>query len=326
MELGYALSSEEFGPADLLRQARQAEEAGFSFAFVSDHYHPWLDAQGHSPFVWSVIGGIAATTDRITIGTSVTCPTFRTHPAIIAHAAATAATMCAGRFVLGLGSGEALNEHVLDQPWPEPKIRQDMLEEAVQVIRRLWEGDYASHYGEYFTVVNARIYTRPLVPPPIFLAAGGKASAELAGRIGDGLIATSPRRELIETFEAAGGRGKPKVAQLTVCWAQDEESAKETAFHQWSNALVPGSVKNEIPLPKHFEDLAEIARKEDIGKEIVCGPDAQKHIEAIEKYREAGFNRLYVHQVGPDQDGFFDFYRREVMPKVTVPLTTASTM
>jgi G6PDH family F420-dependent oxidoreductase len=326
VELGYALSSEEFGPPDLMRWARRAEDAGFTFAYISDHFHPWIDAQGQSPFVWSVIGGIAATTDRIRIGTAVTCPTFRTHPAVIAHAAATAAAMLPGRFVLGLGSGEALNEHVVAPRWPEPRVRQDMLEEAVKVIRRLWSGDYVSHYGKYFTVENARIYTLPPEPPAIYLAAGGKASAEMAGRAGDGLIATSPDAALVRAFEESGGRGRPKVAQVTVCWAPDDASARETAFRVWPNALVPGSVKNEIPLPSHFEDLAKIADGNDIAGEIICGPDPRKHIESIEKYAEAGFEQVYVHQVGPDQDGFFDFYRREVMPHFSAALTSTATM
>jgi G6PDH family F420-dependent oxidoreductase len=293
-----------------------AEDNGFTFALISDHFHPWTDSQGQSPFVWSVIGAISQSTDRLVLGTGVTCPMIRTHPAIIAQAAATAAAMMPGRFFLGVGSGENLNEHILGDSWPPTETRLEMLEEAVGLIRTLWRGETTTEYGEYFTVENARIYTLPDSPPPIMFAAGGKRSAELAGRAGDGLIATAPSEETVEAFEGAGGQGKPRLGHLTVCWAETEESAVKTAMEYWPNAGVPGELSQELPMPAHFEQAAKIVREEDIKKEVVCGPDAGLHIGKINEYFEAGFDHVYIHQVGQDQEGFFRFYREQVMPEL----------
>src|SRR6185436_3093586 len=208
IELGYWISSEEHSPNDLVYSAQRAEEMGFRFALISDHFHPWSDRQGHSPFVWSVIGAIAHATQHLRLGTAVTCPTTRLHPAIIAQASATAATMMPGRFFLGVGTGENLNEHILGQRWPPSDVRRDMLAEAVEVIRLLWGGGEQSHHGKYYTVENARLYTLPDEPPPLFIAASGKNSAQLAGHLGDGLIAVAPLRELVESFRRAGGMNK----------------------------------------------------------------------------------------------------------------------
>src|SRR5919108_5779013 len=210
VEIGYALSCEEHPPNDLVRSARRAEEVGFTFALISDHYHPWIDRQGHSPFVWSVIGGISQATERLVLGTGVTCPTMRIHPGIIAQAAATSAAMMPGRFFLGVGTGENLNEHIFGDAWPEPAVRLEMLQEAIDVIRLLWKGDTQSHRGRYFTVDNARIYTLPKKPPPIMIAASGEQAAKLAGRAGDGLISTAPEPDTLKAFDKAGGKGKPR--------------------------------------------------------------------------------------------------------------------
>jgi len=317
-KLGYALSSEEHAPNDLVRHARQAEETGFTFALISDHFHPWLDSQGQSPFVWNVIGAIAQATDRLVLGTGVTCPTVRIHPAIIAQAAATSAAMMPGRFFLGVGSGEALNEHILGDPWPPAETRLEMLEEAVEVMRELWKGEVTTHYGDFFTVENARLYTLPDAPPPILVAAGGEKSAQLAGRIGDGLISTSPSSETLETFDKAGGAGKTRIGQVTVCWAESEEQAIKTAREIWANAAVPGQLSQELPMPAHYEQAAKLVRDEDMAKAVVCGPDAQKHIEAIKEYFDNGYDNVYIHQVGPNQEGFFRFYEREVMPNLSL--------
>src|SRR3982750_406510 len=229
-DLGYCLTSELHGPREMVEHARLAEQAGFRFALISDHYHPWTSKQGHSPFVWGVIGGIAQVTNELTLGTGVTCPTIRIHPAIVAHAAATASLMLEGRFFLGVGSGENLNEHILGDRWPPTDVRLSMLEEAVEVIRLLWQGGVQSHHGEHYTVENARIYTLPDPPPPIYVAAAGKKAATLAGRIGDGFIGVAPESETIEKFESIAGGGKPKYGQVTVCWAEDEKSAKKTLY------------------------------------------------------------------------------------------------
>jgi coenzyme F420-dependent glucose-6-phosphate dehydrogenase len=313
--LGYALSSEEHGPRELVRNARLAEEAGFEFALVSDHFHPWIDRQGESPFVWSVIGGIAGATERLELGTGVTCPTIRTHPAVIAHAAATAAAMLPGRFFLGVGSGENLNEHVLGDRWPPVAGRLDMLEEAVEVIRLLWSGDQVSHRGTHYTVENARLYTLPEEPPPVFMAAGGPNAAELAGRIADGLVVVSPQGELAETFDRAGGKGKPRYAQVQVCYAADEDEAKRTALEWFPNIALPGELSQELPVPAHFEQAVELLSADDLAEIVACGPDPERHAEMIDRFVEAGYDDVYVHQIGPDQEGFFDFYRREVLPR-----------
>jgi coenzyme F420-dependent glucose-6-phosphate dehydrogenase len=312
-EIGFALSSEEHGPDDLVRYARLAEERGFTFALISDHFHPWTDRQGQSPFVWAVIGAIAQATDSLRLGTGVTCPLIRTHPAVIAHAAATAAALMPGRFFLGLGTGENLNEHVLGDRWPEGAVRLEMLEEAIDVIRLLWRGGYQSHHGRHYTVEEARLYTLPEELPEIMIAAGRSQAAKLAARAGDGLIGTAPEAELLSEFEAAGGGGKPRIGQVTVCWAADEVAARRTALEWWPNAAAPGELSQELALPRHFEHLAELISEEDVATKVVCGPDADAHRAAIDEFAEAGYDHVYVHQVGPDQEGFLDFYAREIL-------------
>jgi G6PDH family F420-dependent oxidoreductase len=314
-EIGYALSCEEQTPTDLVRNAMRAEEIGFRFALISDHYHPWTDRQGQSAFVWSVIGAIAHATTRLELGTGVTCPTIRIHPAVIAQAAATSAAMMPGRFFLGVGSGENLNEHITGEYWPPADIRQDMLEEAVEIIRVLWEGGYQSYQGAYYTVENARIYSLPDEAPPIMVAAAGPKAADLAARVGDGLIGTAPESELIETFHTSGGNG-PIYGQLTVCWAPDEAAARKTAHEWWPNAAIPGELGQELPLPRHFQQAAGTLSEDDVAEAVICGPDPERHLEGIREFIKAGYSHVYVHQVGPDQEGFFNFYSSEVLPKL----------
>jgi coenzyme F420-dependent glucose-6-phosphate dehydrogenase len=315
-QIGYALSSEEHPPNDLIRYARRAEEVGFTFALISDHYHPWIDRQGHSPFVWSVIGGIAQATHRLVLGTGVTCPTIRIHPAIIAQAAATSATMMPGRFFLGVGTGENLNEHILGDRWPPYDMREEMLEEAVEVIRMLWQGETLTYRGVYYIVENARIYTLPDQLPPILVAASGPQAAEVAGRIGDGLITTAPEVELRERFESDGGTGKPRYGQLTVCWGPDEATAQRTAHEYWPTAALRGELSQQLPTPAHFEQAAKMVRQEDVAQAVICGPDPERHIAGVREFLEAGYDHVYIHQVGPDQEGFFRFYERDVLPKL----------
>jgi G6PDH family F420-dependent oxidoreductase len=280
---------------------------------ISDHFHPWIDAQGQSPFVWSVIGGIAEATERIEIGTGVVCPTIRIHPAIVAQAAATSGAMLEGRFFLGVGTGENLNEHVTGARWPDWDVRADMLREAVEVIRELWRGDVTSHRGEFFTVENARIYTLPEHPVPIHVAASGPRAAELAGEIGDGLISTAPEREIVDGFTKAGGKG-PRYGQLTVCWDRDEATARREALRRWPTAAIPGESGQELPNPAHFEQLAKIVSEDMMAERIACGPDLQRHVEAVRQYVDAGFDHVAVHQVGSDVDGFMDAWAAEVLP------------
>ena len=312
--LGYALSSEEHPPNDLVRYARHAEEAGFAFALISDHYHPWIDQQGQSPFVWSVLGGIAQCTQTLQLGTGVTCPTMRIHPAIIAQAAATIAAMMPGRFFLGVGTGENLNEHILGHQWPPHDRRLAMLTEALEVIRLLWQGGTQTYRGCYYTVENACLYTLPETLPPILVAASGPQMAEAAGHLGDGLISTAPEASLLAQFEAGGGAGKPRYGQFAVCWAPEEATARRTAYTYWPNAGIPGELSQELPTPAYFAQAAQLVREEDVAQVVVCGPDPAKHIEKIQQYVAAGYDHVYVHQVGPEQEGFFQFYAQEVLP------------
>lgn len=314
VELGYTLSSEEHPPNDLVRNARAAEEAGFEFATISDHFHPWVEAQGQSPFVWSVIGGIAQTTERIRLGTGVTCPTIRIHPAIVAQAAATSQVMLQGRFFLGVGSGEELNEHVTGARWPGPRARLEMLEEAIEILRDLWQGGYRSHYGKHYTFEQARIFTLPDEPPPIAVAASNARAARRAGRLGDALIAVAPDEEVVQNFEQEGGGGKPRYGQLHVCYDEDEARARKTAHETWPNAAMGGALGQELATTRHYEAVAELVREEDVAETVVCGPDADRHLEQIREFEQAGFTHVFVHQIGREQEGFLRFYAEKILP------------
>jgi coenzyme F420-dependent glucose-6-phosphate dehydrogenase len=314
-EYGYALSSEEHPPSDLVRNAKAAEDAGFTFALVSDHYHPWVDAQGHSPFVWSTIGAVAQATDRLVLGTGVTCPMIRTHPAIIAHAAATSAALMPGRFFLGVGSGENLNEHVLGDKWPAADERLEMFEEAIEVIRLLWEGGFQSFRGEFYDVEQARIYTLPDEPPPLAIAASKPLAAELAGRLGDAFIGVAPDAEVVDKFDEAGGSGKPKYGQITACWAESEEAGRKTIAEVWPNAGLKGDLSQELATPVLFEQACELVREEDL-ESLPAGPDPEPYIEAAREYEQAGFTHIYFHQIGRDQEGFFRFWREQLEPRL----------
>lgn len=318
VQIGYTAACEEHGPRELVHYTKLAEEAGFSFVMVSDHFHPWIDRQGHSPFAWSVIGGIAQATERIAVGTGVTCPTVRIHPAIVAQAAATSAAMLPGRFMLGVGTGEYLNEHVLGDRWPPAGVRREMLEEAVGVMRELWRGGLVEHHGRHYTVENARIYTLPEQPPPIMVAAAGPEAAELAGRIGDGFVGTAPQAELIEVFDAAGGAGKPRYGQVTVCFAADEAEARRTAHEWWPNIAIPGELGQLLPQPAHFEQAAGNVTEDAVAEVVACGPDPERHVEFLRRFADAGYDHLFVHQVGPDQEGFLRFYEHEVLPRMAL--------
>ena len=311
---GYALSSEEHRPADLVRHAAEAEAAGFEFALISDHYHPWIDAQGQSPFVWTVLGGIARETSKLEVGTGVTCPTIRIHPAVIAQAAATTADLFEGRFFLGVGSGENLNEHILGDHWPIYEDRAEMLIEAIDILRGLWEGKLFSHRGEHYVVENARIYTLPKEPPRIMVAASGPASASLAAEHGDGLIVTSAEPTVLDGYRHATGSPGPIYGQVTVCWAPSVEEAKKTAHRIWPNAGVPGDLSQELALPRHFEQASSLVTPESMADHMPMGPDAQAYVDVIRDYVDAGVENVYLHQIGADQAGFFRFFGDELAP------------
>ena len=315
-DFGLALSSEEHPPNDLVALARRVEETGFDFAMISDHFHPWTDAQGQSPFVWGVIGGISQATSRIRLGTGVTCPTIRTHPAIVAHAAATAAVMMEGRFFLGLGTGENLNEHVVGEGWPAPDERLAMLAEAIELIRLLWEGGYQTHRGEFYDLEQARLYTLPDEPPEIAVAAAKPLAAELAGREADAFINTAPDPEPLEAFESAGGAGKPKYGQITGCWAASEEEGARIACEVWPNAALSGDLGYELPLPLHFEQATADVTPEDLASAIPCGPDPDRWLEDIRQFEQVGYTHVYFHQIGWDQEGFLRFWTDELEPRL----------
>ena len=309
--LGYCLTSELHGPAEMVRHAAQAEQAGFPFALISDHYHPWTNEQGHSPFVWGVLGGIAEATSSLRLGTAVTCPTMRIHPAIVAQAAATAKVMLDGRFFLGVGTGENLNEHILGGHWPTADVRREMLEEAVAVMRELWGGDYVEHHGKHYTVENARVFDLPDEPVEVYVAASGPKAAQLAADIGDGFIGVAPDEELTKIF----GKSKPRFGQVHACWAETEEKGLETARRLWPNIGAKGELSQELRLPVHFEAATEDVPADEIREVVSCGPDPERHLENIRKFVDAGFDHVYVHQIGPDQEGFFSFYEKEILPQ-----------
>ena len=316
MDIGYFLSSEEYGPADLIEQAERAEAAGMTEAWISDHYHPWLEVQGHSPFVWTVLGAIAHTTD-LTLTTGVTCPTMRIHPAIVAQAAATTAVLSGGRFRLGVGSGEKLNEHILGDAWPDTDRRLDMLEESIEVMRMLWEGGTHSYAGRFYEVRNARLYDLPDEPPPVIVSAFGSKSAELAGRVGDGLASTRPSSSVVRDFESAGGEGL-KLAGMKVCFDRDEEAARALAHRTWAQSALPGELAQELPMPAHFEQASTLVTEGQVAEQIPCGADPEAFAEAIDAYARVGFDVLFIQQIGPDQGGFLHFLEDEIRPVLQV--------
>jgi G6PDH family F420-dependent oxidoreductase len=281
---------------------------------ISDHFHPWTDRQGNSPFVWSVIGAMATVTDGARIGTGVTCPTFRIHPAIVAQAAATSATL--GDFYLGVGSGEALNEHILGDKWPPADTRIAMLEEAVELMRLLWQGEETSFEGEFYVVENARIYNVPDDPIPVMVSAFGPKAAEVAGRIGDGFVTTSPDADNIKVFQQSGGKGKPVLAMVKVCWHDDEQQAKKLAYEIWPNSGLTGELAQELPTPRMFEQACEMVTEEMATKGKAVGPDPDAYVKSVQEHLDAGVTELYLQQIGPDQEGFLRFWNAEVAPRL----------
>ena len=310
---GYFLSSEEHQPLDLVAQAVRAEQAGFEALWVSDHYHPWNDAQGSSPFVWGLLGAIAARTQTVRCTTAVTAPIVRIHPAVLAQAAATAAVLFEGRFAFGVGSGEALNEHILGTPWPTADVRLEMLEEAVEVIRALWTGDLVRHRGTYYTVDTARLYTLPERPPPLLISGFGPKATALAARIGDGWLSTSPDGELLRAYRDAGGTG-PTQGGVKLCWSDDAATARQHLHRLWGHTAIPGEASQILPSPAHFEQLSAVVTEEMAVAGKAAGNRVEDFVNAVRPYVEAGFDEVYLSQVGPEQEGFFDFWERELQP------------
>jgi G6PDH family F420-dependent oxidoreductase len=314
--LGYALSSEEHGPRQLVDIGARAEQAGLRKLWISDHFHPWNDEQGQSPFVWSVIGALARATSDVEVYTAVTCPTVRLHPAIVAQAAATSAVLLEGRFGLGLGSGEALNEHVLGDGWPSADVRLEMLEEAIEVIRELWTGDVVSHDGAHYTVDHARLYTLPEQPPGIWVSGFGPKAIELAGRTATGgYVNTSPDADMLRLYRDSGGRGTAQ-GSIKVCWAQDADDALATVHRLWPNTGLPGELAQVLPTPEHFMQATQLVTPEHVAS-TPHGPDPAPYLEQVKAFTDAGYDEVYLQQIGPDQEGFFTFYEKELLPALS---------
>jgi G6PDH family F420-dependent oxidoreductase len=322
MKLGYFLSCEEWSPRDLVDQARMAQQAGFDRLWISDHYHPWNDEQGHSPFVWSVIAVIATAVPGMRVTTAVTCPTMRTHPAVIAQAAATSAVLLEGRFALGVGTGEALNEHILGDRWPAADERREMLEEAIEVMRTLWQGGTRSHRGRHYRVENARVYDLPDSPIPVLVSGFGPKAVDLAARVGDGFVTVEPDADAVSRFRDGAGAGKLVQGGAKVCWGEDEKRSREIVHRLWPNEALPGELAQILPTPAHFEQAAQLVSEDMVAEEVPCGPDLDRHLESLKAFEQAGFDELYVNQIGPDQQGFFDAYREGVLPRFETAAST----
>jgi G6PDH family F420-dependent oxidoreductase len=312
---GYTMMCEQSGPKALVTDLVQAEAAGFDFSVISDHYFPWLDSQGHSPYAWSVLGAAAHATERIGLMTYVTCPIKRYHPAVVAQKAATMALLSDGRFTLGLGAGENLNEHVVGGGWPPVNVRHRMLDEAVHIIKQLWEGDYVNYRGEHFEVDSARLWDRPATPPQLGLAVSGRESCALAGAEADVMIAVEPAAELVRGFEAAGGQGKPKVGQVPVCFDVDRDAAVKRAHDQFRWFGGGWKVNSELPGTAAFAGASQYVRPEDVAGSIPCGSDVSDFVKAVRQFVDAGFTDVALVQVGGDhQQPFIDWAQSELLP------------
>jgi coenzyme F420-dependent glucose-6-phosphate dehydrogenase len=327
MGLGYAASFEQFHPTDLLAWCKQAEEAGFTTVMASDHFHPWVPSQGHSAFVWSWMGALGVATN-LRFGTGVTPPGYRYHPAVIAQAAATIEAMFPGRFYLGLGAGEALNEHIVGEYWPEAPVRLERLWESIEIIGKLFGGKVVKHQGKHFRVESARLYTRPETPPPVYVATSGPIGARNTGRYTDGLItvgaADEKLRMLVDNFEqGARQAGKdpatmPRMLQIKVSYAETVEAATEAAVKEWPNGGM-SFPKADIRNPEDFEAMAKLVRPEHYKNRVLISPDLDEHVAQIQHFIDLGFGEVYVHNVGRNQAEFIRVYGERVVPRLRWP-------
>lgn len=311
---GYFLSCEDYSPAQLLEQATLAQAAGFELLWISDHFHPWTSAQGQSPFVWSMIGALSQVCE-LPVTTAVTCPTLRIHPAVIAQAAATSAVLLGDRrFCLGVGSGEALNEHILGGVWPAADVRLEMLEESVEVIRKLWTGEDVTHRGKHYTVENARIWTLPETLPTISVSGFGPKATDLAARVGDAYTTTTPDKELLQRFRDKAKPGATAQVGFKVAWAPTEEEGLEIAHSTWPNSGLPGELSQVLPTVEHFEQASTLVTKEKLGESMTAGSDVDAHVAAFAPFVEAGFDEIYVGNMGPNYAEMLRAYGDEVLP------------
>ncbi|MFJ1792724.1 TIGR03557 family F420-dependent LLM class oxidoreductase [Kitasatospora griseola] len=315
VRIGYTMMTEQRGPTDLVEDAVRAERAGFDFSVTSDHYFPWLDEQGHAPNAWVVLGAAARATDALPLMTYVTCPSFRYHPVVVAQQAATLQQLSGGRFRLGLGSGENLNEHVVGRGWPAPAVRQEMLVEAVEIIRALFGGGYVTHHGRYFQVDRAKIWDLPDLPPPIGVAASGPASCALAGRLADLVIAVEPQRSLLTGFAEHGGAGKPAVGQVPICFDRDRDAAVARAHRQFRWFGGGWKVNAELPGTAAFAAASRYVRPEDVAAVIPCGGRTEDFVAAVRPFAAAGFDEVALIQIGGEsQPAYLDWAERELLP------------
>ncbi|MDP9092855.1 MAG: TIGR03557 family F420-dependent LLM class oxidoreductase [Actinomycetota bacterium] len=313
--IGYTLMCEQSGPRELVRDAVRAEQAGFDFEVMSDHYFPWLDSQGHAPNAWATLGAVAHATDRVDLMTYVTCPTMRYHPAVVAQQAATVGLLSNGRFSLGLGAGENLNEHVIGRSWPPVNVRHEMLEEALQIIKALFAGGYVNFTGSHFRVDSAKLWDVEEIPPRVGLAVSGAQSIELAARHADLMIAVEPRAELIKGFEAAGGAGRARVGQVPISWDRSRDAAIERAHDQFRWFGGGWKVNAELPGTAGFAAASQYVTQDDIAEAIPCGPELDGHVAAVRKFVEAGFTDVAVVQIGGQaQTDFLDWAEKEFLP------------
>lgn len=317
IRFGYKLMTEEHGPKALVENAVRAEAAGFDFLSISDHFHPWLESQGHAPFAWSVLGGIAQATSTIGIATGLTCPIIRYHPAIVAQAAATIAVMSDDRFTLAVGAGERLNEHVTGARWPSIPERHAMLGEAVDIFRILWKGGPHSWKGDYFVVDHAQLYDLPAKPIPLVIGVSGPASVALAAEKADGIMTTEPSADLVEGFRKQGGaEAGPTYSEAVLAYADTEEQALETAHRQFRFSGLGWAVNSELPTVAGFEAASQFMRPDDLKPLIAYGPDVEKHLALIRKYAEAGYDHIVLTAPGPDQATFIDFFEKQLRPRL----------
>jgi G6PDH family F420-dependent oxidoreductase len=316
MRIGYKLAAEGFGPKDLIQQAIRAEQAGFDFVEISDHYHPWLDVQGHSPFAWNVLSAIAARTTSLGLATGVTCPSVRYHPAIIAQAAATLQIISDNRFTLGVGAGERLNEHVVGTGFPSVRGRHERLREALEIINLLWQGGYQSYEGKHLHLEDAQVFDLPDQLPVIAVAAGGRNAARMAAELGGGLFVTEPRADLVEAYTGAGGKG-PRYAEVPMAWASTAEAGVEEALKTSRWSVLGWKVMSELPNPVNFEAASQTVTADDIRAQFAVGPDPQPYTDAVKTYTDAGYDHIVLQNAGPDPDGFIDFFAKELKAELT---------
>lgn len=315
VQFGYTLMCEQAGPRQLVADAVAAEKAGFDFEVISDHFSPWLASQGHASAAWPVLGSVAILTERVELMTYVTCPTFRYHPAVIAQQAATVALLSNGRFTLGLGAGENLNEHVVGHGWPPANVRQDMFGEALDIIRELHAGGYVNYQGTHFQVDSAKIWDLPADPIPLGIAVSGAQSCAIAGAKGDAMIAVEPEASLGEQFDAAGGQGKPRIGQVPICWGPDKDEAIAIAHDQFRWFAGGWKVNAELPSTAGFAAASQFVRPQDVAESIPCGPDLEAHVAAVREFVDAGFTHVAVIQVGAQsQPEYIRWAESELLP------------